>query len=168
MVGEDDVKIPSTIKHWSFATQRDTRAEILGLIATMYGPDKRSIIFTQVEMRARSNRPRSKITEKPRPGFRFVLSYTLPYTIVESSIMELHTLFHTFGIVVHRLLRHCLRYPCSDEDGSSLSSALRRSSVFRLEGLHDPRRRVHGGVSFSIGPREEKSVRCGGTGLSCW
>ncbi len=48
LVGEDDVKIPSTITHWSYATQRDTRADILGLVATVYGSDKRSIVFTQV------------------------------------------------------------------------------------------------------------------------
>ena len=48
LVGEDDVKIPTTITHWSYATQRDTRADILGLVATVYGSDKRSIVFTQV------------------------------------------------------------------------------------------------------------------------
>lgn len=48
MVGADDIKIPVTIQHWSFAAQRETRSEILGLIATMYGSDKRSMIFTQV------------------------------------------------------------------------------------------------------------------------
>lgn len=48
LVGEDDVKIPTTITHWSYATQRDTRVEILGLVATVYGADKRSIVFTQV------------------------------------------------------------------------------------------------------------------------
>eukprot|EP00904_Undaria_pinnatifida_P000984 jgi/Undpi1/10887/HiC_scaffold_3.g01413.m1 len=34
LVGEDDVKIPSTIEHWSYATQRETRADILGLVAS--------------------------------------------------------------------------------------------------------------------------------------
>lgn len=48
LVGEDDVKIPTTITHWSYATQRDTRADILGLVATAYGSDKRSIVFTEV------------------------------------------------------------------------------------------------------------------------
>lgn len=48
LVGEDDVKIPATITHWSFATQRDTREDILELAATAYSSDKRSIVFTQV------------------------------------------------------------------------------------------------------------------------
>lgn len=48
LVGEDDVKIPTTITHWSYATQRDTRADILGLVATAYSSDKRSIVFTEV------------------------------------------------------------------------------------------------------------------------
>ncbi|CAM9177814.1 unnamed protein product, partial [Ectocarpus fasciculatus] len=49
LVGEDDVKIPETITHWSYATQRETRADILGLVATVYGSDKRSIVFTQTK-----------------------------------------------------------------------------------------------------------------------
>ncbi|CAM9467978.1 unnamed protein product, partial [Ectocarpus sp. 4 AP-2014] len=49
LVGEDDVKIPNTITHWSYATQRETRADILGLVATVYGSDKRSIVFTQTK-----------------------------------------------------------------------------------------------------------------------
>ena len=48
LVGEDDVKIPSTIEHWSYATQRETRADILGLVAAVHGSKKRSIVFTQV------------------------------------------------------------------------------------------------------------------------
>lgn len=47
LVGEDDVKIPSTIEHWSYATQRETRADILGLVASVHGSKKRSIVFTQ-------------------------------------------------------------------------------------------------------------------------
>ncbi|CAM9396720.1 unnamed protein product, partial [Scytosiphon promiscuus] len=49
LVGEDDVKIPTTITHWSYATQRDTRADILGLVATVHGTNKRSIVFTQTK-----------------------------------------------------------------------------------------------------------------------
>eukprot|EP00903_Cladosiphon_okamuranus_P015453 g14271.t2 len=49
LVGEDDAKIPSTITHWSYATQRDTRSDILGLVATVYGAGKRSIVFTQTK-----------------------------------------------------------------------------------------------------------------------
>ncbi|CAM9864409.1 unnamed protein product, partial [Hapterophycus canaliculatus] len=49
LVGEDDVKIPTTITHWSYATQRDTRVDILGLVATVHGANKRSIVFTQTK-----------------------------------------------------------------------------------------------------------------------
>lgn len=48
LVGADDIKIPSTIKHWTYVTARDSKEEILGLIVAAHGFDKRSIIFTQV------------------------------------------------------------------------------------------------------------------------
>ena len=48
LFSEDDAKIPATIEHWSYATQRETRADILGLVATVHGSRKRSIVFTQV------------------------------------------------------------------------------------------------------------------------
>ncbi|CAM9835948.1 unnamed protein product [Sphacelaria rigidula] len=48
LVGKDDVKIPTTIQHWNYVTARDSRQEILGLIVTAHGFDKRTIIFTQV------------------------------------------------------------------------------------------------------------------------
>jgi ATP-dependent RNA helicase DDX21 len=49
LVGADDVKIPTTIDHWSVACTRDTRAEILSQMCSMYGRGKRILVFTRTK-----------------------------------------------------------------------------------------------------------------------
>jgi ATP-dependent RNA helicase DDX21 len=50
LVGADDVKIPTTIDHWSVACTRDTRAEILSHMCSMYGRGKRILVFTRTKV----------------------------------------------------------------------------------------------------------------------
>jgi ATP-dependent RNA helicase DDX21 len=49
LVGDDDIKIPDTIAHWSVAVDPSTKRQILGRICSVFGAGKRSIVFAKTK-----------------------------------------------------------------------------------------------------------------------